>query len=235
MRLWERIKRFFTIKTTNALKKGEDPIQVLEYELEKSHDNITKLGDKISSVRADRQVSLDEKKKIESEISRATQILDQAVEQDDNEIGEEAIALKEKNEAKLEVITSNIKYYDDVISKLEEQHSNLKVKYEDKATRFEKLKMQAKFAKNMKSINEEIRKNYSGDDIDFSGIDSIEKEIEHSAYYEADRNKEVTAGDSLTTRMNQASAKSKFEEYKRRKTSGVEVEVEQSEAQNVSE
>lgn len=217
MGLWSRMTRLFSIKANKWVKKGEDPIEVLEYELKNSKEQITKLGDRISDIRADKKVADDDKEKLIAEKERLQRILDAAVDQDDEEMGNEAIALVEKNDAKIEVLESNVKYYEDVINKLEEQHSNLKVKYEDKATKFEALKMKAKFAKNMKTINEEIRKNYSSDDFDFDGIEAIEKEVEKSVYYETDRNDRETENDSLEDRMNKVAAANKFQEYKRKK------------------
>lgn len=216
MGLFSNMKRMLSIRLNKVVKAGTTSIEVLEYEITESKERIDKLGDKISSLRADRKVALSDKEALELKNQSLKDVLDTAVQEDDAELGNEALTLIEKNDAKIEVYSSNIQYYDNVISKLEEQYESLKAKYEEKAIAFEKLQMQAKFADNMKSINEEIKKNYSSDDFDFSGIEAIEKEIKKSVHFETDRNGRLSEQGSVEARLQKATSANKFEEYKRK-------------------
>ena len=204
-----------SIRVNKVVDAGITNIEVLEYELQESKERIDKLGDKISCIRSDKKVALSDKEKLVVKNVQLQEVLDTAVTQDDAELGNEAITLIEKNAAKIDVYDTNIAAYDNVIAKLEEQYEMLKAKYEEKAIAFEKLQMQAKFADNMKSINQEIKKNYSGDDFDFSGIEAIEREIEKSVHFETDRNDRLAGDVSLEKRLQDATRVNKFEEYKR--------------------
>lgn len=215
MNLWSKFKRMVSIRVNKVVDAGITNIEVLEYELQESKERIDKLGDKISCIRSDKKVALSDKEKLVVKNVQLQEVLDTAVTQDDAELGNEAITLIEKNAAKIDVYDTNIAAYDNVIAKLEEQYEMLKAKYEEKAIAFEKLQMQAKFADNMKSINQEIKKNYSGDDFDFSGIEAIEREIEKSVHFETDRNDRLAGDVSLEKRLQDATRVNKFEEYKR--------------------
>ena len=204
-----------SIRANKVVDAGVTNIDVLEYELQESKERIDKLGDKISCIRSDKKVALSDKEKLVVKNEQLQEVLDTAVAKDDAELGNEAITLIEKNAAKIDVYDANIAAYDNVIAKLEEQYEMLKAKYEEKAIAFEKLQMQAKFADNMKSINQEIKKNYSGDDFDFSGIEAIEREIEKSVHFETDRNDRLTGDVSVEKRLQDATRVNKFEECKR--------------------
>lgn len=209
------IKRFFSIKTNKMIEANQKNIDVLEYELQKSKEQIDSLGDKLSSLRADKQVTINSIKESENRLLQLQKVLDTAVEKNDAELGNEAIALMDKTKAKLGILNKNLEYFEGVIGKLEEQYDALKAKFEDKTLTFEKLKMQSEFAENMKVINDEIKKNYSDTDFDFAGIEAIEKEIEKSVYYETDRNQQIGAAASIEAKLEKATAVNKFEEYKR--------------------
>lgn len=215
MGLLYNVKRFLSIKADGVIKANQKNIEVLAYELEKSKLQIDSLGDKISSLRADRQVTANDIERTEAKRNQLQGVLDTAVEKNDGELGNEAISLLDKNTARLEILTKNLEYFDGVIGKLEEQYDSLHSQLEAKTLIFDKLKMQSEFAENMKSINEEIKKNYSGSDFDFSGIEAIEKEIEKSVYYETDRNQHIGAAASIEAKLEKATAVNKFEEYKR--------------------
>lgn len=215
MGLLYNLKRFISIKASKAIKVNQKNIEVLEYELEKSKLQIDSLGDKLSKLRADRQVAVNDMEKSEAKMIKFEEILNTAVEKDDAEMGNEALALIEKGKMKLQIVGKNVEYFDGVIERLEQQYESLRQKYEQKALTFEKLQMQSEFADSMKTINEELKKNYSGDDFDFSGIEAIEKEIEKSVYYEQDRNEQIGSAASLEDKIEAASTVNKFEEYKK--------------------
>lgn len=215
MGLLYNLKRFISIKASKAIKVNQKNIEVLEYELEKSKLQIDSLGDKLSKLRADRQVAVNDMEKAEAKMIKFEEILNTAVEKDDAEMGNEALALIEKGKMKLQIVGKNVEYFDGVIERLEQQYESLRQKYEQKALTFEKLQMQSEFADSMKTINEELKKNYSGDDFDFSGIEAIEKEIEKSVYYEQDRNEQIGSAASLEDKIEAASTVNKFEEYKK--------------------
>lgn len=215
MKLLNRVTRLFNIKGNKLLKKMEDSIEVLEYELNKSKENIDKLSERISKIKAQKNSVIDDKTKAETYIIRLQKVLDKAVEKDDSELGNESIELIEKNKEKVKVFNQNIAYYDEVISKLESQYASLKVKYDEKFRKLETLRLKNDFAKTMESVNKELKKNYSDGEIDFSEFEKIEKEIQEKIYYENDRNEVLTLKDSFEDRVEKLTNINKFEEYKK--------------------
>lgn len=222
MKLLNRVKRVFSIKSNNLLKKMEDSIEVLEYELNKSKESINQLSERISKIKAQQNTVLDDKEKAESYIDQLKRVLDRAVEKDDSELGNETIELIEKNEEKVKIFDQNITYYDEVVSKLNNQYSSLKVKYDEKFRKLETLRIKNDFAKSMESVNKELKKNYSDGEIDFGEFDKIEKEIQEKIYYENDRNEVMSAKDSFESRASELTNVDKFEEYKKKLQSGDE-------------
>lgn len=214
MGVFARIRRFFSIKFNKALKSGENPIEVLEYELKKSKQRLQELEDRTSSIRADKKVAAAKREEIIVKRNKAQKVLDTAVAQDDEQLGNEAIALIETHNGKVEAYDKNQEYFEQVISKLDEQYESLKSKYDEKMTKFETLKVQSELSTNMNKINEEIRRNYSSDEFDFSGIEAIEQEIQKAVHYEADRNERIAPKESLEDKIERTSGVNKFQQYK---------------------
>jgi phage shock protein A len=217
MKFIKRLFRFFSIKGNKALKKYEDSIEVYEYELKKSKENLDKLADSQSKLRADKKVVEDKKAKAENYVKSLQSILDKAVEQNDDALGEETMALMDSNEKKVEMFQVNIESYDNVLAQLEQQYATLKEKYNEKIAKLDGLKAQNEFAKNMEAINTELKAHYSEDEFDFTSFEKIEEELKGKIYYEQDRNARFTPEPSLEERVAAESRKSKFQEYKEQK------------------
>lgn len=215
MKLLKRVKRIFTIKSNNLLKKMEDSIEVLEYELSKSKESIDALSERISKIKAQKQGVIYDKTKAENYITKLKRVLDIAVQKDNSETGNEAIELIEKNEEKVKVYNQNIAYYDEVITKLENQYDSLRVKYDEKFRKLETLRIKNDFAKTMENVNKELKKNYSNGEFDFSEFEKIEKEIQEKIYYENDRNEVLSVKESFEEKVAAMTNVNKFEEYKK--------------------
>ena len=93
LKLFKRLFRLFSIKSNKAIKKYEDAIEVYEYELARSRENLQKISESQSKVNASLQTAKDKKKKTEEYITKLKGILDLAVEQNDDALGEETIVL----------------------------------------------------------------------------------------------------------------------------------------------
>lgn len=215
----KRFKRLFSIKGSKILKKYEDAIDIYEYELQKSKENLDKLADSLSKIRADKKVVEDKKATTFSKMSGLQRILDKAVEQGDDSLGEETMSLVDKNEQKMNMFDVNIESYANVIVQLENQYSSLKEKYNEKLSKLDGLKAQNEFAKNMETINKELKSHYTEGEFDFTSFEKVEEELKTKIYYEQDRNKRFTPEPSLEDRIAVESRKSKFQEYKERKQS----------------
>lgn len=213
----KRLFRLFSIKGNKAIKKYEDSIEVYEYELQKSKENLAKLADSQSKLRADKKVVEDKKAKAMDYLTSLKRILDRAVEQGDDTLGEETMGLIDKNEKKVQMYQVNVESYDNVLSQLETQYGVLKDKLNDKSAKLDGLKAQSEFAKNMESINKELKNHYSDDEFDFGTFEKIEEELKTKIYYEQDRNARFTPEVSLEDRVASESRKSKFQEYKEAK------------------
>lgn len=214
-KLLNRITRLFTIKGNKLLKKMEDSIEVLEYELNKSKESIDALSERISKIKSQKRSVEDDKNKANDYIEKLQKILDKAVQEDNSEIGTEAIELIEKNKEKVKVYDQNIQYYDEVIVKLEAQYDSLANKYDEKFRKLEMLRLKNDFAKDMEKINKDLKKNYSGGEFDFSEFEKIEREIQEKIYYENDRNEVLSVKDSFEEKVAQMTRVDKFEEYKK--------------------
>jgi phage shock protein A len=217
MKFLKRLFRFFSIKSTKALKKYEDSIEVYEYELQKSKEKLDKLADSQSKLRADKKTMEDKKAKATEYVSSLQRILDRAVEQNDDALGEETMGLIEANEKKVQMYQVNVESYDNVLAQLEQQYATLKEKYNEKIAKLDGLKAQNEFAKNMEVINKELKTHYSDDEFDFTSFEKIEEELKTKIYYEQDRNARFTPEPSLEERVNAETRKSKFQQYKEQK------------------
>lgn len=210
----KRAFRLFKINSNKLLKQMEDSIEVLEYELKKSGENIDKLSDKISKMKAQRQTFIDQKNKSEEYIVKLQSALDLAVQKDDAVLGNEAIELMDKNKEKIKTIELNIKYYDDVIQKLEDQYLSLKAKHKEKVSKLDSLKTKNEFVKTMQMVNKELKLNYSDNEFDMSEIEKIEQEIQEKIYYETDINEKLNKKDTVEDMVKKYTYVDKFEEYK---------------------
>lgn len=214
LKIMKRAFRLFKINSNKLLKQMEDSIEVLEYELKKSGENIDKLSDKISKMKAQRQTFIDQKNKSEEYIVKLQSALDLAVQKDDAVLGNEAIELMDKNKEKIKTIELNIKYYDDVIQKLEDQYLSLKAKHKEKVSKLDSLKTKNEFVKTMQMVNKELKLNYSDNEFDMSEIEKIEQEIQEKIYYETDINEKLNKKDTVEDMVKKYTYVDKFEEYK---------------------
>lgn len=213
----KRLFRLFSIKGNKALKKYEDGIEVYEYELQKSKENLEKLADSQSKLRADKRLVENKKTSAITYLTSLEAILDQAVAQNDDALGEEAIGLIDVNKNKIEMYDVNIESYENVLLQLESQYATLKDKYNEKIAKLDGLKAQSEFAKNMEAINTELKSHYSEGEFDFTSFEKIEEELKGKLYYEQDRNKRFTPEISIEERAKTESRKSKFQQYKEAK------------------
>lgn len=219
VKFFKRLFRLFTIKSNNLIKKHEDAIEIYEHELKKSRENLDKIGESQSKLRSQKRLVEDKEKAAVEKIGSLQAILDRAVEQNDDTLGEEAISLIDKNEKNIEMYRVNIESYDNVIAQLDEQYASLKDKLNDKASKLDGLKAQNEFAKNMETINSELKNHYSEDEFDFTSFEKIEEDLKGKIYLEQDRNTRFTPELSLEDRVEADSRKSKFQEYKEKKLS----------------
>lgn len=214
-----RLLRVFAIKGDKALKKFESSIEVYEYELQKSKESLEKLSQSQSKLRADKKIVEDKVVKVEEYVKQLEMILNLAADQEDYELGEETMGLLEANKKKLQMHDIAIQKYDGVLEELENQYSNLKEKYNENLAKLDGLKAQNEFAKNMETINKELKTHYSVEGVDFSSFDKIEEEINHKIYFEQDQNTQL-AQPSIQDRVLKETRKSRFEAFVEQRKAG---------------
>lgn len=224
-KFFKRLFRLFSIKSNNVLEKFEDAIQTYEYELEKSQKSLNKIKDSMSKLRAEKKMQEHKREESAKKVQGIEAILDRAIEQNDDKLGEEAIALKDAEENSFKVIERNIASYAEAIEKLEEQYEALSAKHQEKMLKLEGLRAQSDYAKNMKAINDELKTHYSDDSFDLSNLSKIEDDLQRSVFYEEDRNKQAAKSAPLEERVAKQTRKSRFQEYKEKKTAPAQADV----------
>lgn len=209
-----RVKRLFSIKGNKALKKYEDSVEVYEYELKKSKDALDKLEESQSKMRAQKRVVEDKRAKSETYLLSLERILDRAIEQNDDEIGEETMGVADATKKKIEMFDTSVQSYDYAIKSMEEQYASMKERYNEKLSKLDGLRAQSEFAKNMEVINSELKTHYAEGQLDYSSFEKLEEELKGKIYLEQERNVRLAPGPSLEERVGIETKKSRFEEYK---------------------
>lgn len=213
VKFFKRLLRLFSIKGNKALKKYEDSIEVYEYELQKSKENLDKLAESNSKLQASRQLSVDKRDKSQVYLDSLQKVLEQAAEQKDHALGEKVLGLIDANEQKVQMHQVAVDSYDHAISTLEAQYENLKAKLTEKHAQLDGLKAKSEFAKNMHVVNQELKEHYSEGDFNLTSFEAIEEELAGKIYYEKDRNAKLAAEPSVDDIVKAQSRKSRFEEY----------------------
>lgn len=212
--LFSRMKRLFSIKGNKTLKKYEDTVEVYEYELKKSKDALDNLEASQSKMRAQRRVIEDKKAKAIDYLNSLERVLDRAIEQNDDEIGEETMGVADSTRKKIETFDTSIQSYTYAIQNLEQQYAGMKERYNDKLAKLDGLRAQSEFAKNMEVINTELKTHYAEGQLDYSSFEKLEEELKGKIYLEQEKNLRLSPGPSLEERVGIETKKSRFEEYK---------------------
>ena len=214
MKIFSRIFRLFNIKGNKLLKKHENAIEIFEYELGKSKNQLDKLSDSQAEMRGKLRSIRDDKAAAEKQLPELQRILDSAYRQGDDAIGEEACVEIEKVEKRIEMHQTAESTYERVLKELELQYDNLKTKHSEKLASLDTLRAKNEFAKNMESINQQLKLHYSDDEFDFTNLEKIEKDLNEKMYIEEEKNKQLTPEMTLQQRITADSRKSKFQQYK---------------------
>lgn len=210
----KRLFRLFSIKGNKALKKFEDPVEIYEHQLKDIKGNIDKVSDNISDMRAKKRLSSEELTAAGHKIKSLTDMLDKAIDQDDDQLGQEVQGHLEKWEIRQNMQEQTIQAYDTAISTLEDRMVAWKDQYQEKKLKLEQLKAQHEFAQNMQSINQDIKANFSGDEINMGELEELEKEIKQNAYKQEDLASQIEVKPSIIAEAEKGAKQSRYEEYK---------------------
>ena len=222
MSFFQRIKRLLSIKSINVLKKMEDSIEVYEYELKKSKESIDNLQKTLSKIHADKRSADDKVEKSRIRIEKLQMALDQAIESNEDEIGEEAYHHLNAEKQKIEMHRAAVDKYQEALDQLQKQYESLKAKYEDKHAKLTLLRSKNDYAKSMQAINKEISTHYSSDEFSISSFEGLEDEINNKIYYEEDRNKRLGEETSAEEKLEKRLVNSSYKMYKEKKLAEAE-------------
>lgn len=222
MSMFSSVRRFVTIKLFSFMKKKQNPIEILEYQLVESRKNMAELSTTRSKFRAQQTVAVEERTELAKRELQLQLVVDSFIRKGQDDLAHEAFNSMSQIIQKKDMADKQITYLTQVVTKLDEQYGPLKATIHQRENDVEALKVKYEFTKSMGNINKQLKGSMKEFNLDFTSIEDLEKQISIEMHTELDQNDMIT-NESTLNKMATASLNIGFEAYKEERQKQLEV------------
>jgi phage shock protein A len=195
------------------MKKKQNPIEILEYQLVESRKNMAELSTTRSKFRAQQTVAVEERTELAKRELQLQLVVDSFIRKGQDDLAHEAFNSMSQVVQKKDMADKQITYLTQVVTKLDEQYGPLKSTIHQRENDVEALKVKYEFTKSMGNINKQLKGSMKEFNLDFTSIEDLEKQISIEMHTELDQNDMIT-NESTLNKMATATLNIGFEAYK---------------------
>lgn len=176
MSLIERLSVVVRSKLNVLITAAEDPVDQMELAYEDLNDNLNKVKSSIADVTTQKQRLVMRRDHLEEEVEDLNNKARSAVEQDREDLAEDAIRKKKNKMEQIESLNKDIQNLESTIQELNEQKGELESQIQEFKTQKEIQKARYQAAKTQKDVSEMATGVGEGVSFD-EAMDEIEEEI----------------------------------------------------------